>query len=131
MDVGDGVLRGVGPQGRPTDGVAIRSLGWLSLSAALPGLVCGILLFLYYLSNLGIDSLFNALQGRWFDLVTLAGLCLSAFSCIVGGALTLRGRRRHTRLASARWAFWLGLAGLLAPLTGVVMLVVTFIFLPW
>ena len=132
MSEGDSVLRVDAPQDRQGAGVAVRSLAWLSLLAALPGLVSGILLFLYYLSNfgIGIDWLFNALQGRPLDRAMFVGLLLTAFGCVLGGALTLRGRRKGELVPAARWAFFLGLAGLLAPLIGVTMLVVAFVFWP-
>jgi hypothetical protein len=127
---GDSVLRVDAPEDRQGAGVTVRSLAWLSLLAALPGLVSGILLFLYYLSNFGIDWLFNALQGRPLDRAMFVGLLLAAFACVLGGALTLRGRRKGELVPAARWAFFLGLAGLLAPLIGVAMLVVAFVFWP-
>ncbi len=116
--------------GRAVPGVAIGALGWLALSAGLFGLVSGSLLFLYYLSNFGIEPLFSALQGRLFDRLTLIGLGLSIVACLAGGALAFLAKRRGGRSAAARWALFLGLAGLLLPLAGVIMLVVWFLFWP-
>ena len=130
MNGDESVLHAGAPHGRPADSVTPQALGWLSLLAALPGLVSGVTLFLYYLSNFGIDSLFNALNARWLDYAWLAGLALSASACILGGALTHRARRRHSRATPARWAFWLGLAGLITPLGAVISLICWFTFWP-
>lgn len=128
MNEGDSALQVDASQGQQGTGNTVRALAWLSLLAALPGFVSGILLFLYYLSNLGIDWLFNALNGRPLDRAMFVGLVLAVFGCALGGAMTLLGKRKGEQVPAARWGFFLGLAGLLAPLTGVAVLLVAWFF---
>lgn len=128
MSEGDNILA---PRAPSVGGSTSVAFGWVALVMALPGLAGGISLFLYYLSNFGIDPLFNALHGRWLDIAWMIGLALSGCSCVLGGALVILARRRHERALPALWAFWIGAAGLLAPLAGVVALIVAFLFWPW
>jgi hypothetical protein len=127
MNEGEGILVS---HGRPARRSASHGLAWLALVVALPGLISGVSLFLYYLSNFGIDSLFNALQGRWLDIAWFVGLALSGCSCILGGVLVVLARRRGERVLPALWAFWLGAAGLLVPMVGILALIVAFLFWP-